>query len=378
MAFLGKLFGGGASKSVLGIDISSSSIKVVQVKPVGGSALLETYGELALGPYMGLERGQATNLPANKMSGALKDLLKEANVTTKDCGVAIPMSSSLITIIKMPDVGKKKLETMVPIEMRKYIPVPISEVLIDWRLVPEESKAPTYATGAESIKQIKKDQSSLKPIKSAEVFVVAIHKETIENYTRIIKGAGLNPTFFEIEIFSTIRTVSAKPGEAVMVIDLGAGTTKVYVVESGIVRESHVVNRGSQNISVSISKALGVSMDQAEVFKTKEGLLDNPEFESSEISRLVVGGILGEANRVLLSYQKRFNKNVSKVVLTGGGSILRGLVDVANKNLSSEAIISSPFSNLKYPAVLDDTLKLAGPEFAVSIGVALRKLEESG
>jgi len=376
MAFLGKILGGKSNKSVLGIDISSSSIKVVQVKPSGGGALLETYGELALGPYMGLERGQATNLPAPKMSGALKDLLREANVTTKDCGVAIPMSSSLINIIKMPDVGKKKLQTMVPIEMRKYIPVPISEVLIDWRLVPEESKVPTYASGEEQIKQIKK--SIHRFLKNTEVFVVAIHKETIENYTGIIKGAGLNPSFFEIEIFSTIRTISTKPGESIMIVDLGAGTTKVYIVESGIVRESHVVNRGSQSISVSISKALGVSMDEAEAIKIKEGLIKGREGDSSEISRLVIGGILSESNRVLLNYQKKFNKNVTKVILTGGGSILKGLVEMANENLSSEATISDPFSNLQYPAVLEDTLKLAGPEFAVAIGVALRKLEESG
>ena len=129
-------------KSVLGVDISSSSIKVVQVRKEKGVAILETYGELALGPYTGKDRGQSTSLPTAKMTGALKDLLKEANITTKNCGVAIPMSSSLINVIRMPVLSKKKLKTMVPIEMRKYIPVPISEVLIDWRIVPKEAQSP--------------------------------------------------------------------------------------------------------------------------------------------------------------------------------------------------------------------------------------------
>ena len=371
--FLNKILSGAKSnKSVLGVDISSSSIKVVQIKKEKGAAILETYGELALGPYTGLDKGQSTNLSLEKITGALKDLLKEANVTTKNCGVAIPMSSSLINLVKMPDVGKKRLQEMVPIEMRKYIPVPISEVSMDWRVVPKESQAPN--TGEE--KPDEKDEK-IKRIDKIEIFVVAIHKETIENYTQIVKEAGLKPSFFEIEIFSTIRTTSSKPGESIMIIDFGAGTTKVYIVESGIIRDSHVINKGSQNISVSLSKALGVSMAEAEDIKREKGLLKDDQ-HTYQVSSLVVGGVLNEANQVLLGYQKKYNKNVSKVFLTGGGSILEGFVELANQKISSSVITSDPFSSLQYPAFLEKTLKRAGPEFAVAIGVALRKLDESG
>ena len=93
---------------------------------------------------------------------------------------------------------------------------------------------------------------------------------------------------------------------------------------------------------------------------------------------MVVGGVLNEANQVLLGYQKKYNKNVSKVFLTGGGSILEGFVELANQKISSSVITSDPFSSLQYPAFLEKTLKRAGPEFAVAIGVALRKLDESG
>ena len=357
------------NKSVLGIDISSSSIKIIQIRKEKGAAVLETYGELALGPYTGLDRGQSASLPIEKMTGALKDLLKEANVTTKNCGVAIPMSSSLINIIKVPDVDKKKLQTIIPIEMRKYIPVPISEVLMDWRSVPKEDNIPGHFSEAEE----KADPDKKK--EKVEIFVVAIHKETIENYSKIIKDAGLNPTFFEIEIFSTIRTIPIKPGESIMIIDFGAGTTKVYIIKNGIVRESHVINKGSQDITTSLSKALGITMAQAEDMKRKQGVTQTGD-SSYQVSSLVVEGIFNEANRALLNYQKKYHKNVSKIILTGGGSILKGLGDVANKALVVDTDISKPFSNLQFPAFLEETLNLAGPEFAVSIGVALRKLEE--
>jgi len=184
------------SNSVLGIEISSSSIKVVQVKRKKGQAVLETYGELALGPYAGIEAGKATRLPEDKMAAALKDLMQEAKVTTSECGVAIPLSSSLVNVIKMPDLGEKRLKEMIPIEMRKYIPVSISEVILDWRVIPNDLE----------------DKEEDKKQKKVEVLVVAIHKETVSRYQSIIQQAGLEPSFFEIEVFSTIRAVlNGKP-----------------------------------------------------------------------------------------------------------------------------------------------------------------------
>jgi Tfp pilus assembly PilM family ATPase len=87
-----KLFGGGLSlfssttkESVIGVDIGSSAIKVVQVRRKGGKALLETYGSLSLGPYGGGEVGMATNLTEDKISAALTDLMRESYVTKKGC-----------------------------------------------------------------------------------------------------------------------------------------------------------------------------------------------------------------------------------------------------------------------------------------------------
>ena len=92
-------FGSKKNTSVIGVDIGASSIKVVQLRKRRGVALLETYGELSLGPYSNSEIGQATNPPASKIAEALKDLLKEANVTTKKAGLSIPFSSSLISLL---------------------------------------------------------------------------------------------------------------------------------------------------------------------------------------------------------------------------------------------------------------------------------------
>ena len=118
--------------SAIGVDIGPSSIKIVQLKKQGGKAVLETYGALSLGPYAGIEVGRATRLPPQKIAEAITDLIREANITTKQSGMSIPMSSSLVTVIQVPNVDQKELAQMIPIEARKYIPISISEVTLDW------------------------------------------------------------------------------------------------------------------------------------------------------------------------------------------------------------------------------------------------------
>ena len=144
MAFFSDLFAK-KEKSVLGVDIGSSSLKVVQLRKEHGQAVLETYGELALGPYGGSEVGQATNLSAEQVTETLKDLLREAKVTTKTCGVSIPFARSLLALVTLPyrkDPAEQK--TVIELEARKFIPVPISEVQLDWFVVPPTRSRPIY------------------------------------------------------------------------------------------------------------------------------------------------------------------------------------------------------------------------------------------
>lgn len=353
--------------SVLGIDISSSTIKVVQMRKKGGQAVLETYGELALGPYAGVEAGKATKLPQDTMAQALKDLMKEAKVTTTNCGVAIPLSSSLINVIQMPDVGEKQLKEMVPIEMRKYIPVSISEVVLDWRVIPNDEKE-DEETGEKKKKYDKTD-----------ILVVAIHKDTTTRFQNIVRDAGLSPTFFEIEVFSTIRAVVENATAPVMIVDFGAGTTKAYIYEGRILRESHIINRGSQDVTLALSKSMGISSEKASELKHVYGLLEGVgETNVRDTISLVLDNILAEAARIMRTYQRSKHKNITQVFLTGGGAGLKGLVEQAKGVFETEVAIADPFSKVATPAFLEGVLKEAGPEFAVSVGVALRKLEEEG
>ncbi len=356
MSFLDSLFTK-KEKSVLGVDIGSSSLKVVQLRKAGGQAILETYGELALGPYGGGEVGQAMNLSAEQITETLKDLLREAKVTTTSCGVSIPFARSLLSLVELPyRKNRQEQKTVIELEARKYIPVPMTEVQLDWFVVPRTDPS---EKGLEQ--------------KNVEVLIVAVHNDELALLQQVTKGAGLSASFFEIEIFSTIRAVVDDPVKSVMVLDIGAASTKAYVVEHGVVALSHSISAGSQDITRAIAVSTGISLTRAEALKKEEGLgggtPGGPE--------LVFSRIFSEARRVLTQYETSHKKSIAAIVLTGGGGVTKDLGTYAKNIFSIDVRVADPFAKTEAPAFMRPVLEEIGPEFAVAVGLALRKLDEA-
>lgn len=357
---------------VLGVDIGSSSIKVVQLKKKGDKAVLETYGELALGPYANASVGQATKLSIQKLTEALRDLLneKEVGLTTRNAGLAIPFSASLLSVIEMPNVPNKELETMVPIEARKYIPVPISEVTLDWSVIPR-LEVDTHNEVSDEIK------SKGVEAKTVDILLAAIHNNILSDYQTIIDSTGLAASFFEIELFSSMRSVLDEVGKTSLIVDLGAASTKLYIVERGVLRNSHIINRGAQDITANIARINNISFEDAEVAKRNFGLASGrTDIVIDQGVHTAMEYIFSEINRVLYGYQTMYNKNIDQAILIGGGAALKGFNELASDSLKVPTISGDPFSKVEAPAFLEEILKQTGPEFAVSVGVALRKLKE--
>lgn len=360
MGFFSKLFGDVTkTKSVIGVDIGSSSLKVVQLRRQGGVAVLETYGELALGPYAGVEVGQATNLPAAKIAETLNDLLREANVTTKDAGLSIPFSRSLLTLVELPRRDSpEEQKTVIELEARKYIPVPVSEVQLDWFIIPEalsEGEAP--------------------PPK-VQVLLVAVHNDELSLLESVVRGSELAASFYEIEIFSTIRSVVDEPVKPVLVLDIGASATKVYVVEHGVVALSHNIPSGGQDVTRTIATSQGITVGNAEILKKEHGFRKGEGAYDQRSIELVFSRIFEEAKRALSQYEVAKNKKVSCLVLTGGGGVTKELEAYAKGFFSLDVRIADPFGKTQAPAFMRPVLQAIGPEFAVAVGLALRKLEE--
>lgn len=355
------LFTRAGAESVCGVDFGSSALKVVQLKKKEGAAVLETYGAVALGPYVGMEAGRAARLQSNKLVEALHDVMREAKITATQCGVAVSMSSSMIAAIELPLRPEQDASQIIPIEARKYIPTPISEVALDWRILP-----PPLAPDAPDA-----------PVAKTEVLITAIHRDALERLKKVLADAGLLPSFLEIEIFATARAArlaarqaAPAPDAAVGVIDIGASLTKISIIDRGVLRDAHVVSRGGQDLTLALAQSLGISVAEAEARKRAGG--DG----GSEPASAVVSFILAEAREVFAHYEARAGRALEGVVFSGGGALSGGLLAAAEKAFSLPVTLIDPMMQLAAPAFLSPLLARAGPEFAVAIGAALRRLEE--
>ncbi len=362
------LFKGGDGDSAVGIDIGSSAIKVVEIKKRGGKAVLETYGSISLGSYADVEMGRVTNLPIEKTVEALKEVLKQSDVTTTSSAFSIPVQSSLIFTISLPSqIRESEVSSIIFTEARKYIPVPITEVSLDYFILPKKEL---------SFEETNNPDLPIMLPEKTEVLVVAIQNDAVSKYRSIVSQCNLEAGFFEIEVFSSVRANFEHELSLVLLMDFGASSTKLSLVEFGMVKNYHTINRGGADISSAISQSLSIPFPKAEEMKKEFGLFENPVEKSlADIIKVHIDYIFSETNNVLLGYEKKYNRTISKVIFTGGGSLLKGLKEVASNNFRAEIEIGHPFSKVGAPEFLGKVLETTGPEFAVALGLALRKLQ---
>ncbi len=369
---LGRIFGK-SEKRAVGVDIGSSAIKIVELYTDSGHVFLETYGSVALGPYADMEVGRATNLNKDKMQDALQKIIEESGCGAKESAVTIPFNASLVSVIRLPKVSESRLDQIIPNEARKYIPADLDEVTLDWSVIdanldmPVDNEEGTDTRPGEGAKDEKASG-----VEKIDILLAAIHKESIERYKKILSDVSLNVSLFEIEVFSALRSVSPIEGSApVAIIDIGAASSKIYIMEGGLMRSSHTVNRGSQDITTSISKVMDISIEEAEMVKRAIGA-GGSYVHLQEAIHNVLERLFAETLRFIEAYENKGSRMVDRVIITGGGSSMKGLEKVAKDHLKKNISIAKPFDRVKSFPFMKEKLIQVGPEFAPALGVALR------
>lgn len=242
----------------------------------------------------------------------------------------------------------------------------MNDVSLDWYVIPrredsgDESRTLSESGGEARI----------------SVLVVATLNETLVKYTEIMQKAGLPMDALEIEVFSHIRSVLTRELFPVMIVDIGASKTKLSIIEHGIVETFRLANKGSQDITLAIAHSLEIPFDKAESIKKEYGLVPNIEHPKiEEIIKVHLSDIFQEINGNILAYEKRYNKNIGKIIFTGGGALTKGLLEYAKQSFSAELSLADPFTKVESPVFLQGVLKTTGPEFSVALGLALKQLQ---
>jgi type IV pilus assembly protein PilM len=358
----------------LGIDVGTSSLKIVQLSAEDKTIVLDTYGEIELAPYDDREPGKSVHLDAQKQSAALMDLLHTVGATARIGGIAIPFSSSLISFVKVPERDPEQMKIIVPAEAKLYVPIPMERVVLDWMVVSENVPEEDAFARAESKKPARSGTQDL--------MLVAIEKTTAAAYEATMTTSGLAADFYEVELFGAARA-AIKPGDGpAFLIDIGASTSKLSAINGrGIPVAVHPVLAGGQLMTESIMSACGWSLEKAEAAKRTAGLLGADTFSKDENAKIkkacmaVLTQVFAEASRIIAEAANDHDVDARRVLLLGGGALLPGLVEAATKHFETGAMRADPFTHIRAPIILQDVLHEVGPKFAVAMGLALRGIQ---
>ncbi len=341
-------------RKVVGIDFGSSSVKVVEIELRDDVLTLNTYGELQLGPYAEGGLGSVVSLNKDKRIEALVDIFRESGVTAKEAVFALPLVDSFVTIMSLPAKKDEDIATKVPIEARKYIPVPMNDVALEWTELPSQEEGEAL---------------------TREILLAAIQNDGLAEMHELMNAVQMMQQPFEIELFSTVRATTREDDSALAIIDVGALMSKLYIVEGGYLRRIHRVRAGGSHVTESIADFAKVTFDEAENMKRN---FDGTEENAADIKKIagkVFDHSFQEFKRVIQQHEARTGKTLQRVVLTGGGSLFHDFASYAGYILDRQIESYNPFDKVAYPAFMEDTLTEISPSFVTALGAALRTFE---
>ena len=346
-------------KSYLGIDIGASAVKLVELEKEEGRYKLKNYGIFSLRKYLKQEWYQflskSRRLTSQELAELIKETIKEAKITSRHSYLSLPVYSSFSTLIDFPTMSEKEISAAISFEAKKYVPVSISEVVLDWSIV-----------------------SPLTQQKGLQVLLIAVPKEVINNYQKAIQLVGLNLLALEEETFSLSRALVGNDKSTIILVDVGARSVSVSIVDNGYIRVISNLEMGGIKLNKTISQQMSFSLEEAEKLKRNflnSQLTNEQNSQLKEIIHSVLNMVIFEIKKIVDSYQSKYKRKVEKCILVGGGIQVPGFVEYFINKLGLEVSLGDPFARVIYPPLLKPVLKKLGPSLTVAVGLAMREGE---
>lgn len=346
----------GKRDSVLGIDVGTSSVKIVELTKKGQNIELTNYVS-----YYRM-KGQQTfpfqtasfSFFEEDVASKIKDSLRAAGISTKGANFAIPGFCGFFTTIELPKMEISEIREAIKYQSYKYIPLPLQEIEIDYEIIEENE-------GEDIIKTL----------------VVAIPKDIIQKYQNVATLAGVNIKSLEVESFCDKRSLLKNSQEPVVIVNIGDRATNVVVVDKGYVRVSDSLDCASFQITKAISDGLNISFQRADEMRREKGI-------TQKIGGLISMPIFSVIDKIIFGVQKAISAYVSRdplykperIILSGGVAKTPGLCDYFYSKTNIKTEIGKPFNGILYNPALQGIIDEIGPSYSVAIGAALREFLE--
>jgi type IV pilus assembly protein PilM len=341
-----------SSQLVVGVDIGSHSVKVCQLKRADKAYSIVTLGSAIL-PEGAVDDGALVE--PEVVAPAISNLFKNLKIKNKKVGISISGYSVIVKKVNLAVMSEKEMEDHIMTEAEQYIPFDIQDVYIDFQ------DLKTNKDGYER----------------TDVMLVAAKKEIVDDYLNMLESIGLQATIVDIDGFALENTYeyNTPKSDSVALIDIGASKMNINIISKGMSVVARDIVVGSRQLTERIMGEFDLEFEEAEALKLGVTPPDDKEKALQEIYSSVCTQWIFEIKKAIDLYHSNFSDApLSKLVLSGGGSKVEGLIDFLNQETNIKVERFNPFTNMKFSKrkIDPEYLKMVGPEMAIASGIAIR------
>jgi len=345
------------AKPVLGLDISSTSVKLLELSRHGDRYRVETYAVRALPPNAVVEKNINDQ---EAVAEVIKAVVKQSKTKLKHVAVAVAGSAVITKVIDMPaGLSDDAMETQISLEADQYIPFPLEEVAIDFEVQGESPRNP--------------DQ--------VEVLLAACRRENVEMRANVLELADLTPEKVDVEAYSMERAyeliadqLEDQDGQVVAIIDIGATMTTLSVLVDGKTVYTREQLFGGKQLTEEIQRRYGLSMEEAGLAKKQGGLPDDYE---TEVLGPFKEAVVQQVTRSLQFFFSASQYNdVDYIILAGGVASMDGLVGLIEEKLGTQTVVANPFAGMSVSSRVNAVaLANDAPSLMIATGLAMRSFD---
>ncbi|MBD89040.1 MAG: pilus assembly protein PilM [Deltaproteobacteria bacterium] len=346
-----------AQKNVVGVDIGSNSIKLINLKENRQGVHLQAF-DMAMLPPETVVDGALLNFTA--IVEKLKEMISANKLRSKNVAVSVSGHSVIIKKISLPEMTPEELEESIQWEAEQYIPFDIKDVNVDVQIINPKA-------GQEQM----------------DVLLVAAKKDVLQDYISVIQEAGLKPNVVDVDTFAVQNMFELNygfpPNETIALVNIGASVININVIADSITTFTRDISMGGGLLTSEIQRQLNISYEEAEHYKTAgAGNITNSTIarEVQAMSERIALTLVNEIQRSLDFYAATtVNADISRIYLSGGSAQITGLIRSLEQSLEVPVELVNPFKNIIVDAKKFDVdlLQRMAPVAAVAVGLGLRK-----
>ena len=350
---------GQKKSSLLGIDISSSVVKMLELGQVNGKYSVESYAVEPL-PLNSVVEGRIDNV--DEVAGAIKRALKKSGSKIKDAAVAVSANSAITKVISFPaDMSEREMEESIMMEAENYIPYPLEEVRLDFEVIGPSVTDP----------------------EAVDVLLAASRSENVDARTSALEEAGLKAKVVDVEAYTienTFELVRAQlpnhgQGMAVAVVDVGASVTTLHVLVDGKIVFTREQTFGGKMLTEDIERQYGMSYQEAGLAKKHNDLPEDYEEKVLEPFKRSMVMTVTRALQFFFSASTQY-QSIDYIFLAGGCAAIEDVPTMIEQETGTPVLVANPFSDM----ILGSKIKIQSlsndaPSMLIACGLAMRSFD---